>query len=291
MYNEFLNLIIPSLVFGSQVAIVSLGFSVAYWPSREINFALGGAYAVSAYVMWWLDVERHQPIEVAILAGLIVGVVLQIAIREIVYKYLKGEALIFLASFAVFILCENVLQLIFSPNPQAMPFETWQYHEIVFGGPFRAAPLDLLDIFCALAVGVGIWFFLHRSRVGRETRAVVSDEGLAVCAGIRPRKIILWCYAISGLLIVIAAVLASYQYGLTPSMGSNSVFYALNATLVGGRGNILGAGYAGLIIGVVAEMSVLFVPSAWSLAVAFGVLFVVIIIRPNGIFKSMAWGH
>jgi branched-subunit amino acid ABC-type transport system permease component len=290
LYSEFVALIIPSIVFGSQVAILSLGFSVAYWPSREINFAIGGVYAVCAYILWWLNVQEHQSIEVAILAALAVGVILQIAIREIIYKPLKGEALIFLASFAVFILCENTLQLIFSPNPQAMPFASWQYHEFLFGGPFRAAPLDLLDVGFALVAGVGIWFFLHRTRTGRETRAVVSDGGLAVCAGIRSRRIIAACYIIGAILVVIAATLASYQYGLNPTMGSNPVFYALNATLVGGRGNILGAGSAGMIIGIVSEMSILFFPSEWSMAVAFGFLFLVVIFRPNGIFKSQAWG-
>jgi branched-subunit amino acid ABC-type transport system permease component len=289
MWSEFLALVIPAIVFGSQVSLMSLGFSVAYWPSREINFAIGGVYAVAAYVMWWLNVEEHLSIELAILVSLLITLALQVIIRELIYRNLRGEALVFLASFAVFILCENVLQLLFTPNPQAMPFSTWTYHEYKLAGPFQASLPDLLDIGFAL-IGAGlVWLFLHRTRIGRESRAVVSDPGLAVCAGIRPRRIATWCYLIGGALVLVAAILAAYQYGLTPSMGSNPVFYALNATLVGGRGNVLGSAYAGMLIGVVSELSILFFPSAWTMAVAFGILFIVIVIRPNGIFKSVAW--
>ena len=97
MWTEFIDLLIPAIVFGSQVALMSLGFAVSYWPSREINFAIGGVYATAAYVMWWLNVEEHQPIELAILASLALTLVLQMVIRELVYRSLRREALVFLA--------------------------------------------------------------------------------------------------------------------------------------------------------------------------------------------------
>lgn len=289
MWTEFIDLLIPAIVFGSQVALMSLGFAVSYWPSREINFAIGGVYATAAYVMWWLNVEEHQPIELAILASLALTLVLQMVIRELVYRSLRREALVFLASFAVYILLENLLQLLFSPNPQSMPLGSWTYHEYKLLGPFQASLPDLLNIGLAVLSLVSVWMFLHHTRIGRASRAVISDPGLALCAGIRPRRIATSCYLIGGVIVLIAAVLASYQYGLTPSMGTNPVFYALNATLVGGRGNVLGAAYAGMLIGIVSELSILFFPSEWTMAVAFGVLFIMIVFRPNGIFKSMAW--
>jgi branched-chain amino acid transport system permease protein len=285
--NQFLQLIVPSLVLGSQTAVLALGFAIAYWPSRQVNFAFGGMYVLSGYLTWELN-KAGLAVIVATAVVAVIVIALQVSIPALLYNPIKSETSVFLASFGVFILIEYLVETLFSADPLFFHVGSGQLTQASLG-PFGASQLDLISVVIGAAAFLAVWLFLKRTRPGKQVRAIVADPFMAEAAGVSIRSTTMICYAVGGVLVTVAGVFAAYRYGLTPTIGETPVFYALNATLVGGRGNILGAGVAGFAIGVVVTLCSVIIPTQWAEALAFGLLFVALVIRPSGLFRSLAW--
>jgi branched-chain amino acid transport system permease protein len=286
--NQFLQLIVPSLVMGSQTAVLALGFAIAYWPSRQVNFAFGGMYVISAYLTWEFN-KAGLALIIATAVVAVIVIVLQVSIPVLLYNPIKSETSVFLASFGVFILIEYVVEAVFSANPLFFQVPSGQLTQTSLGLFGGASQLDVISVVIGVVAFLAVWLFLKRTRPGKQVRAIVADPFMAEAAGVSIRSTTMICYAIGGVLVTVAGVFAAYRYGLTPTIGETPVFYALNATLVGGRGNILGAGVAGFAIGVVVTLCSVIIPTQWAEALAFGLLFVALVIRPSGLFRSLAW--
>jgi branched-chain amino acid transport system permease protein len=282
--STFLPLLVTGVTLGSVLAVLSLGFAISYWPSRHFHFAYGSVFICATYAIWYVAADRGWPLAIGIVAGGGVAVVVGLACYFVFYRPLRDEQTIFLTSFALSILVQNVLQILFSANPQAI-----QLPHFLAGRAFSLSATAPVTVFALaeIVICLGIWalveLFLRRSRAGTGLRALSSDPFLTECVGIESRRLTALAYVIGSLLATVGAVFFALDYGLTPDAGTTPLFYAINAVLIGGTFSMTGAGLGGLLLGLVVNLGIWHLPSAWQTSIAFAVLFIILVVRPQGL--------
>jgi branched-subunit amino acid ABC-type transport system permease component len=291
---EFLNFyLIPGLVLGSIYALAAAGVSLVYGVMRFANFAHGdlmtwGAYAALVAV-GLLGVSPWLAIPFAVLATIPVA----LAADRAFYAPLRrsAPAVLLISSFGVALMIRALVYLIWGPTPESY---ARGFTPPLFLGEIRIQQRHLVILGGALAVALAVHLLLSRSRAGRAMRAMADDPDLARVTGVPVAGVIRLTWAVSAALAAIAGVFLAADTELTPLLGFNVLLAAFAAAILGGIGRPWGAALGGLILGVAEELSSypwigstpLLDPS-YKTAVAFAVLILVLIFRPQGLFKGM----
>jgi branched-subunit amino acid ABC-type transport system permease component len=148
----------------------------------------------------------------------------------------------------------------------------------------RITPVQIVIILTSLALFALTALILKRSKIGKALRAVANDPELAVVAGLDKDRIIYFTYFTGSALAAIAAILISLDIDMTPLMGFQAMLYGVVAVVIGGLGNILGAYFGGLLLGLAQHLGVWYISSKWQDAIAFVILILFLLFRPQGFF-------
>jgi branched-chain amino acid transport system permease protein len=143
-----------------------------------------------------------------------------------------------------------------------------------------------LVIVCAVAValGIAVYLFLTRSRLGRAIRATAEDPATAELMGVNTNTILAVCFGLGALLAAVAGTLISIRTNVSSAIGFNNTIIALIVVTLGGLGSVTGSFVAGIIIGIVSTLVVGFWVPVLSVPVYYAMLMVLLLVRPSGIF-------
>ncbi|MBQ9988526.1 MAG: branched-chain amino acid ABC transporter permease [Clostridia bacterium] len=276
--------LINGLQIGSIYALVALGYSMVYGIVRLINFAHGEIIMVGAYCVWFCMSRLALPALPAVAITVIVCAVLGVSIERIAYKPLRKSARISLliTAIGVSFLLQNLAQLIFTANPRM--FTNLFTGSIAIGTQeISAATVATIGVSVVLMIALSV--LVNKTRIGKAMRAVSEDADAAQLMGINVNSVISFTFAIGSALAAIAAVLYCCSYSqISPTMGSMLGLKAFVAAVLGGIGSIPGAMTGGLCIGIAESLTKGYISSQLSDAVVFGILIVVLLIKPTGIF-------
>jgi neutral amino acid transport system permease protein len=139
----------------------------------------------------------------------------------------------------------------------------------------------------AIAAVLGLHFLLQNTKIGKAMRAVADDLDLARVSGIDVERVVLWTWIIAGGLTALSGGLYGLITDVRPNMGWFLILPLFASIILGGIGNPYGAILGALIIGVAQEVSISFLPPAYKLAVALVVMVLVLLVRPQGLFRGM----
>jgi len=299
--------IINGLIAGAIYALIALGFSIIYKTVKFFHFAHGAVYAVGAYVVYgvirvmsWgvgesgvtgvlsreLGVLGVGGWVVAVLAGIAVSAALGVGIDRGIYRPLRerkaSNLILLLASFGVFIFVENLIALIFGNQILTLRSGVVREGWHVLGAVIT--PIQVLIIAASLATFGLCWWLVAKTRLGRSLRAVADDPLAASVCGINPERTTMWAFLIGSALAGAAGILISLETNLEPTMGFNAILKGIIASIIGGIGSIPGALVGGLFLGLVENLGIWAIPAGWKDAIAFGVLILFLLFRPQGIF-------
>jgi len=304
------QLLLNGIIAGSIYTLVALGFTVIYRTVKFFHFAHGAIYAIGAYLAYavfscWplvfgppsheatADLRFATSCAIAIIAGVIGAAIVGVVIDRIVYKPLrkkKAPNLVFLlASFGVFILIQNLLQLIF--GAQILSIRTGPVKEghHVFGAVITNIQILILVVSCLLFAA--LWLFIQKTKLGKAMRAVADDRLAASVVGINPERIILAAFAIGSALAGVAGILISLETNIEPTMGMNAILKGIIASIIGGIGSIPGAMFGGLFLGLAENLGIWKISAGWKDCIAFVILIVFLLIRPGGIMGVKTQGE
>lgn len=274
------------LLAGSVYALVALGFSIIYSTVRFFHFAHGAVYTAGAYFTYLFFVIYKLPFAVAVAVAVLLAAILGVAIELLVYKPIKrrgSRALVLLiASLGVFIVLQNLISLFFGDDTKTIRSGEVREGLNVLGA--RITPVQIAIILSSLVLFALTALILKRSKIGKALRAVANDPELAVVAGLDKDKIIYFTYFVGSALAAIAAILISLDIDMTPLMGFQAMLYGVVAVVIGGLGNILGAYFGGLLLGLAQHLGVWYISSKWQDAIAFVILILFLLFRPQGFF-------
>jgi branched-subunit amino acid ABC-type transport system permease component len=271
----------------STAAILSLSavaFTLEYAVSRVANFAHGEFLTIGAYAAYSGQALFHQNVAAAAAIAALAGAAAGLAVNVTVINQFRGRSAItvFIATLGVALIVENVLILIYGAASVSYTFAQGNLHHV---GPFLWTTSDIEVIVSALAVAGLLYLLLQRTRFGKAVRAVSQDRALAQVSGIPARRIVMRTWALAGAVAGFAGfVLADTIGTFSPTLGFGFLLLTITAAVAGGLGRPYATLGGALIVGLAIEIAGTYTSSAYQLVYAFGLLVILMLFRPNGVF-------
>lgn len=282
MLHEFF---IYGLIAGSGYALVALGFALIYRTVRFFNFAHGAVYTIGAYLAFVFYVLLGLPLAVAVLLAVPITGLIGVGFEWAVFRPMRARnassLTLLIASLGLLILGQNVIALIFGNDTQVIHSGVVHEGAMIFGARITTIQET---IFVAALVLFGLTAALLRlTRLGVALRAVANDPELARVAGVKDGQVITFAYFLGSCLAAAASVMIALDTNMTPTMGLHALLYGMVAVIVGGAGSLWGAYFGGLLLGVAQNVAVWQISADWQDVVAFVILIVFLLVRPEGL--------
>ena len=281
---QFIGALISGLNLGSIYALIALGYTMVYGIAKMLNFAHGDIIMVGAYSVIVSAVTLKLPPVVAILIAVVVCAALGVTIEFLAYRPLRQSPplAVLITAIGVSYLLQNLALLIFDPEQKSTP-ALFDLPSLTLGG-VTVDGITLLTLGVTAAIMVGLTLFINLTRMGKAMRAVSEDRDAAELMGISVNKTITITFAIGSALAAVASVFfgATYTY-IKPTTGSMPGIKAFTAAVFGGIGSIPGAMLGGILLGLIEQLSKVYISTLWSDAVVFGVLVLVLVFKPAGL--------
>lgn len=280
----FLQLVVNGIVAGSMYALLAVSFGLIFGTTRTFHFAHGVVYTAAAYATYFFADSLGLPLIVSAVLAVAVAALLGVAIEVVVYQPLRElyatPLVILISSLGVLITIENVIAIAFSTDAKTL--SGFPNSTIIVGG-VAVTTLRLSIVGISAALFLLVMLFMYFTRHGKAMRAVANSPDLALVVGISSRRIYMLAFALGSAVVSPAAILYTLDKGATPDIGMTAVLIASICVIVGGLGSLPGAALGGLIIGFAQSLGVWKIPSEWQTTIAFGILLLVIIFKPNGL--------
>lgn len=279
--NMILQVAVSGLLAGGLYALVALGLSLVFGVMRVINVAHGTLLMLGAYVTYWLfallGMNPFVSLIVSIPVLFVVGVILQkLFVHRVVYA---PELSSLLLTFGISIVIANVAMLAWSADYRSVEFLTGAF---VIGEIALSKP-RLVSFLVALALTGLAFLFLQQTKTGKAIRATSQHRDVAQVCGIDVRRIDLITFGLGAALAGAGGSLVSVMFAVYPEMGQLYVFKSFLVIVLGGAGNYPGAFFGGLILGLVEGLASLFLTAQLSEVIAYVLLVVVLLVRPQGL--------
>jgi branched-chain amino acid transport system permease protein len=280
----FWEQLINGLTLGSTYALIALGYTMVYGIVQLINFAHGEIYMYGAFIGLFL-VLAGSNVVVALLGAMVFCMVLGVVVERVAYRPIRGKSSRLsplISALGVSIFLSTAMALYRGTN-------TTRYPEILAStsynlGSVQVSSLQILILVFSAFLMVGLELLIHRTRLGKAMRACSQDIEAASLMGVNVNRIISATFAIGSALAAAGGVMVGIYYNAVwPYMGTMAGMKAFVAAVLGGIGSIPGAMIGGLSLGIMEIMGVAYLSSSYKDAIAFAILILVLLVRPQGL--------
>ena len=288
----FIQQVINGLKVGSIYALIALGYTMVYGIIRLINFAHGDFIMVGGYTLVFtipLMVNLGMPAWMSVIIATAVCSATGVLVEKLAYSPVRkrgNKMSTLITAIAMSLLLENLAQTIFGANPKNVGTIFSVPNILGFSGN------TIITIVIGIIVMIGLTMFVNHTAMGRSMRAVSEDKDASLMMGININRTISITFAIGSGLAAVAALMYCSQYpSVTTTMGYMLGLKAFIAAVLGGIGSIPGAMLGGITIGLVESLSKAYsatltggiITSAFSDAIVFAILIIVLLVKPAGI--------
>lgn len=274
---------------GGAYALMAIGFTLIFGVLRILNMAHPEVFMMGAYFGLTVTQFVGPNFVVALVGAMLGAMVVGVLVERVALRYLRGGLYLspVITTIGVSIFLQNLAVKIWSPQqvsyPRIMPTTFYTV------GNVQISSVQIVTFGTALILMVVLKLVIDRTKAGRAIRATAENAEVASFLGVNTEMVIVGTIAIASLLGGAAGVMIGMLYNsASPFMGVTYGLKALTIMIVGGVGSIEGAIVAGLLLGVIESLTVGYVSSSWRDAVAFGLLILVLLLRPHGIFGRLA---
>jgi branched-chain amino acid transport system permease protein len=280
--------LLNGLTLGSLYFIVASGFTLVFGLMRNVNLAHGSLYLLGGYVGftvgeltgWWV---------VAVAAGFAAAAVAGLLMQVLILRHMQGQELRqTLVTIGLSIMIADVLIWAY----------TGQVHQLEAPGPLQG-PLRGIPIINAysafrlsllamgIAIGVGLWLLLNRTRVGMMIRAGVDDRAMLAASGVNVNRVFAITFALGAGLAGLGGVIGAVELSMVPGEDTRLLLASLIVVIVGGMGSVVGAAIGAAILGLAETYGLAYAPT-YSVVLTFVILILVLAFRPRGIMGRAA---
>ncbi len=286
-----MHLFLLSLGFGlvtaSVLAIAAVGLTLQFGVTNYVNFAYGDFLTLGAYLTWTFNGGLGWNFWLSLVVGSLLVGAIALAISQLILEPFvrKGGPLlhILIVTFGLSLILANVILAVWGAD--------YKEYNVALETPLNIGPLILTgDQLGIIALSAGVMLAVHlaltRTRVGKAMRALSDNKSLASVSGIPTGRITALAWVISGTFAGLGGgVLALNVVTFDSSLGVTFLFVIFASVILGGIGKPYGAMLGALVIGMAVEISAVFLPSQYKLDVAFLILIIILLIRPQGILR------
>jgi len=288
---EFFQHIINGISVGAIYALIALGYTMVYGVLKLINFAHGDVFMIGAMVGWyvarWTGESRDPSIPGALLvtlASMLACAILGFVIERAAYRPLRNSPRLnsLITAIGVSFFLEYGGQYVFGPNPRA--FTVLPRHTARPLGPVSLGYVDIVTVVVSVVLMLLLQWIVFHTRMGTAMRAVSYNSAVASLMGVNIDLVISFTFVLGSVLAAVAGILYASKYpSVQPLMGLMPGLKAFVAAVLGGIGNVPGAMLGGLVLGLAEQIVSGYLSSSWRDAVAFGILILVLLVRPTGL--------
>jgi branched-chain amino acid transport system permease protein len=287
---SLIEVVMGGVILGGLYALVAMGFNLQYGVARIVNLAYGEFLMTAAFAAFFMFTLAN----ISPLASLLLSAPVTFAANWLIYRFLMGplvrrartreqlEGETILATFGLLFVLRGAALLAFSANNRFYNYLGQPLH--ILGFTFAANRVVAFGTACLF--GLAIWVALTRTRVGTAMRALAIDPTGARLVGVDVMAMSAMAFAAGGALVAVAGTLVSTFLTFNPSIGIEFTMKALVVAMMGGIGNMVGCLIAGILLGVAESLCSYLVDSGLTLAVAYALFLIVLLIRPRGLFGT-----
>jgi branched-chain amino acid transport system permease protein/neutral amino acid transport system permease protein len=289
MTSFYIQLLVNGLIAGSVYAMIAVGLTMVYGVCRFINFAHGELVAWAAYLCWMFTSPRiGMPFPAAVLLALAMTALIGLIQNNVMFQPLrnKGAVSLLIASIGMSYFLRSAIQFFWGSD--IVTFNLPVSRGLTLMG-LTITRTQLLMAVAAVASFAILWFLLNRTLLGKSLRAVSDHQELAGIMAIDLKKTFRTVWVLAALFAGSGGILLAVDTSLEPTMGLANLVKAFAAVLLGGAGTVWGALAGGIMIGVAENLSVAVVPTDYKDFIAFASIFLLLLVKPRGIF-SVATG-
>jgi len=286
--SDFSQVLANGLIAGSIYALIAVGYTMVYGVLKFINFAHGDVAMAGAYLAFFLMGAgiTHGPklVVVTLVAAAACGL-LGVLIERLAYRPLRRASRLtpLITAIGVSIFLEAVVTLIWGAQFRQYPSPSWPLIDVA-GARITAAEIAIAVV--AIASLVALQWFLTRTPLGANVRAVADNLELATSLGIDVDGAITAVFTVGSFLAGIAGVLIGMEINILPVMGFSLGIKAFAAVVLGGIGSVPGAVLGAYLIGLVENGAAYAVGGVWKEAIAYGLMILVLLVRPAGLLGT-----
>ncbi|WP_134773671.1 branched-chain amino acid ABC transporter permease [Ornithinimicrobium flavum] len=282
--------LLNGLFLGSIYALFAIGFTLVFGILDRLNLAHPAVFAAAAFVGIELVAVGGLSIWVALPLVAVFGAVLGLVIERVAFRPLKGRPDAHFAGLigsiglgGMFI---ALLLWRYGPDTRRFPVDAFPSTTFEVAGA-RVTLLQVAILVISVLLMLGLTWLVARSRLGRAMRAVAENPRAATVLGLDVDRVTATTFALSSALGAVAGALFAMNVNSAQlGMGSAIELKGLAVIIVGGMGSLPGALVGGLILGLAEVFAVQYLASSWRDVVAFGLLFLLLVVRPQGLFGS-----
>nr|WP_315871009.1 branched-chain amino acid ABC transporter permease [Trichocoleus desertorum] len=286
MSQQLAQLIVNGIAVGSIIALAAVGLTLTYGILRLANFAHGDFLTLGAYLTLLAN-GFGLNIWLAVILG-VVGTILAVLLTEkLLWSPMRdrraSSTTLIIISIGLALFLRNGIILFWGGGNQNYDLPVASAVSL-FG--IRIAYYRLIVVGLALLVILGLHYLLQNTKIGKAMRAVADDIDLARVSGIDVDQVVIWTWVIAGSLTALGGGMYGLITAVRPNMGWFLILPMFAAVILGGIGNPYGAIAGALIIGVAQEVSTYWLPTEYKLGVALLIMVLVLLVRPQGLFKG-----
>ncbi len=280
----FLQLLVSGIVKGSQYALIATSFGIIFSTTQIFHLAHAAVYAAAAYGVVTIADSLGWSIWLAlpfgVMTALVVGALIELGVYRPMRRGSATKLVAFLASLGISIVSSNLIQIIFGPENRRVArfsFRTFEVRKITF------TSLDVVEVIVGWACIALLLVFMNRTQYGRAINAARTNPLVAMAVGISLDRIYLLVILLGSLLASIASILFVVNNVAFPTMGLEPILIGFIAVFFGGADSLPGAALGGFTLGLLTSLSGLWLSGVYSPVVVFGMLFLVLVFRPQGL--------
>ena len=282
------QIIANSLITASVYGLLAVGFNLIYGTVQFFDLSYGAVPVIAAYMTFLFSSILGWPIWIGIILGIVIASLSSLTVYKFVYVPLrkrKASKMVFLvAALGVYTVCISLIPIFFTSQFQTLS-NLVNVTTITIGGAI-ITNIQLITIIIFVVIGLLVGFLLKKTRIGKAVRAVADDEEVTKTMGVNTESIIAKVFLLGGAIAGIAGIMIGFDTGMDPNIGFGLLIKAVIACIIGGVGNVYAGILGAILLAVVENVGVWYFSAEWKDLIAFAVLILFLIIRPQGIWKK-----
>ncbi len=284
--DQFLQHVLNGTVLGGTYALLGIGLTLIFGIMRVVNFTHGELYTFGAYMAYMLVTLAGLDFFASIALAALLGVALGALIEIVLLRPLRGADIdtVMLLMIGAWIALQNTEQLIWGGVAKLVPVP-FGNQPLVFG-PVSVMPLRLFMLGAAVALLIGFYLVINRTKLGVALRATFQDPDPASLMGVDVPFMHTATFALGSGLAAVAGALLGPIFVVNPTMGDLAGLKAFAIVILGGLGNIVGATMGGFVLGWIEEFGAGYLSTGYRDAMGFILIMIVLALKPQGLFAA-----
>jgi branched-chain amino acid transport system permease protein len=283
----YFKTLLNGLTLASLYFLVASGFTLVFGLMRNVNLAHGSLYLLGAYVGWVVGDHTGSWL-LAVAAGFLSAALLGLLMQVLVFRHMEGQDLRqTLVTIGLSIVLADLMLWGFGGEIYTFDPPPLIYGSTVLPVVEKFPTFRIAVLIAAIVIGIGLWTFLARTRVGMMIRAGVDDRGMLSASGVNVQLVFAITFAIGAGLAGLAGVVGGTALSISPGEDTRYLLASLVVVIVGGMGSVVGASIGALLIGLAEQFGLAYAPT-YSVVFTFVIMVVALAFRPRGILGRAA---